>query len=71
MRQGYSPTQACKKAVERIAAVTPRDKKNIQVGFIAISKKGQYGGYALKKGFDYGVSLPGNGCIQMVSDYIL
>lgn len=59
MRQGYSPEQACKKAVERIQSVTPKDPKNIQIGFIAINKAGQYGGYALHKGFDFGVTQDG------------
>lgn len=59
MRQGYSPEQACKKAVERIQRVTPKDPKKIQIGFIAINKAGQYGGYALHKGFDFGVTQDG------------
>lgn len=59
MRQGYSPEQACKKAVERIQSVTPKDPKNIQIGFIAINKAGEYGGYALHKGFDFGVTQAG------------
>lgn len=55
MRQGYSPRIACKKAVERIMEKTPRKLDEIQVGFIAINKNGDYGGYAINKGFDYGV----------------
>jgi N4-(beta-N-acetylglucosaminyl)-L-asparaginase len=55
MRQGYSPYAACKKAVERVVAKTPRKLDEIQVGFIAINKAGEYGGYSLNKNFDYAV----------------
>ena len=56
MRQGYSPAKACKKAVERIIQKNPEKVKQMQVGFIAINKKGQHGGYALQKGFQYAVT---------------
>jgi N4-(beta-N-acetylglucosaminyl)-L-asparaginase len=53
MRQGNSPELACKKAVERVVKRDPVKAKNIQVAFIAINKKGQYGAYAIQKGFDF------------------
>ena len=55
MRQGYSPEQACKKAVQRIVKRDPIKAKSIQVGFLAMNKKGQYGAYAIQKGFVYSV----------------
>ncbi len=55
MRQGYSPREACKKVVERIAKRDPDKAKNIQIGFLAIDKNGNYGAYALQKGFSYAV----------------
>jgi N4-(beta-N-acetylglucosaminyl)-L-asparaginase len=55
MRQGLSPEFACKKAVERIKSRTPRKLEDIQIGFIALNKAGEFGGYALQKGFDFGV----------------
>ncbi len=55
MRQGFSPEQACKKAVQRIIKRDPANAKNIQVGFLAMNKKGQYGAYAIQKGFVYAV----------------
>ena len=55
MRQGFSPEQACKKTVERIARKKGGNVKDLQVGFIAINTKGEYGGYALQKGFTYAV----------------
>jgi N4-(beta-N-acetylglucosaminyl)-L-asparaginase len=55
MRQGYSPEQACKKAVERIVNRDKVKAKTLQVGFLALNKKGQHGAYAIQKGFVYSV----------------
>ncbi len=55
MRQGYKPETACKKAIERIVKRNGANAKNVQVGFIAINKKGEFGGYSVVKGFSYAV----------------
>lgn len=55
MRQGFSPEEACKKAVERIVKRNGLNAKTIQVAFIALNKNGEYGGYSVLKGFNYGV----------------
>ena len=55
MRQGHSPEEACKEAVMRIIKKKPETAKNIQVGFLAINKKGEYGAYAIQKGFSFAV----------------
>ena len=55
MRQGLSPEEACKKAVERIVKRNGVNAKTIQVAFLALNKKGEYGGYSILKGFNYGV----------------
>ncbi|MCK9402474.1 MAG: N(4)-(beta-N-acetylglucosaminyl)-L-asparaginase [Chitinophagaceae bacterium] len=55
MRQGLSPEAACKKAVERIIKIKGDAAKDIQVGFIAINKQGEYGGYCIQKGFNFAV----------------
>lgn len=55
MRQGYSPEMACKKAVERIVKRDREKAKTLQVGFLALNKKGQYGAYAIQKGFVFSV----------------
>lgn len=55
MRQGYSPENACKEAVMRIIKKKPETANNIQVGFLAMNKKGEYGAYAIQKGFSYAV----------------
>ncbi len=55
MRQGHSPQAACREAVERIIKRNPARAKEIQVGFLALNKKGEYGAYCLQKGFTYAV----------------
>jgi N4-(beta-N-acetylglucosaminyl)-L-asparaginase len=55
MRQGYHPEMACKKAVERIVKRDKAKAKTLQVGFLAMNKKGQYGAYAIQKGFVFSV----------------
>ena len=51
MRQGRTPQQACEEAALRI--VKKQDYKDIQVGFLAINKKGEYGAYSIQPGFNY------------------
>jgi N4-(beta-N-acetylglucosaminyl)-L-asparaginase len=53
MRQGLSPEQACKTAVERIIRIKKEKAKDIQVAFIALNKKGETGAFAIQKGFSY------------------
>ena len=55
MRQGLSPDQACKEAVMRIVRKRPDTAKEIQVGFLALNKKGEYGSYAIQPGFSFAV----------------
>lgn len=58
MRQGLSPQKACEEAVMRIVKLTKnrgKDLKEIQVGFIALNKKGEYGSYCIQGGFNYAV----------------
>jgi len=50
MRQGYSPQQACKLAIERTVKFNPSRK---QICFLAINKEGDIGAYSLIKGFQY------------------
>jgi len=54
MRNGLPPTDACKEAVERIVK-KHSTIDNMQVGFIALNKNGEFGGYSLRSGFDYAV----------------
>lgn len=55
MRQGYTPEAACKEAVLRIIKKKPENAKGLQVGFLALNKHGEYGAYAIQKGFTYAV----------------
>ena len=58
MRHGFSPTEACKEAVNRIIK-NNKDLTNKQVGFIALNKQGEYGGFSIHKGFNYAVKAKG------------
>ena len=55
MRQGKTPTEACKIIVERIKKIKKEKAKDIQVCFIAINKQGEFGAYSLHKGFNFAV----------------
>ncbi len=58
MRQGLSPQKACEEAVMRIVKLTKnrgKELKDIQVGFIALNKKGEFGSYCVQGGFNYAV----------------
>ncbi len=55
MRNGHSPEEACKLAVERIIA-KHEDLSGLQVGFIALNKFGEYGGYSVYNGFNYALT---------------
>ncbi len=55
MRQGRTPEEACREAVERVFKKQQKRASEIQVGFIALNKAGQYGSYCLQKGFSYAV----------------
>lgn len=65
MRQGMSPEEACKEAVMRIVRKKPDIAKEIQVGFLALNKNGEYGAYALQPGFTFAV------CDEVKQDLIL
>jgi N4-(beta-N-acetylglucosaminyl)-L-asparaginase len=65
MRQGRTPEEACKEAVHRIIRKKPATAKEIQVGFLAMNKKGEYGAYAIQKGFSYAV------CNQQQQDLLI
>jgi N4-(beta-N-acetylglucosaminyl)-L-asparaginase len=58
MRHGMSPQKACAEAVKQIHKLFIRrgaNLKDTQIGFIAVNRKGEYGGFALRKGFSYAV----------------
>ena len=58
MRQGKEPAAACKEAVSLIYKkfqIRKRDIKDTQIGFLALDKKGNYGSFCLRKGFNFAV----------------
>jgi N4-(beta-N-acetylglucosaminyl)-L-asparaginase len=56
MRAGRSPEQACLEAVRRIVKRDPVKAKEMQVGFVAVTKGGDVGAYSIQKGFTYSVT---------------
>jgi N4-(beta-N-acetylglucosaminyl)-L-asparaginase len=52
MRQGRTPQEACEEAVRRLIAKN-KDIKDIQAGFLAINKDGEYGAFAVHPGFNF------------------
>jgi N4-(beta-N-acetylglucosaminyl)-L-asparaginase len=70
MRQGKTPQEACQLAVERILKKNPAKAKEIQVGFLALSKRGEYGAYCLQKGFTFAVhDVEGNKLFDSKSNF--
>lgn len=68
MRTGKTPDEACKIAVERIMAKNMK-YNDLQVGFIALNKNGEVGGYAIKKGFQYALFADGKNELIDVKHY--
>lgn len=54
MRHGMKPEDACREAVERIIR-KHKSIKDLQVGFLALNRNGEYGGYSIYPGFNYAV----------------
>jgi N4-(beta-N-acetylglucosaminyl)-L-asparaginase len=62
MRQGMSPQKACEEAVMRI--VKRYKYKEFQIGYLALNKNGEFGAYAIQKGFNYTITK--NGKTQVI-----
>lgn len=63
MRQGYSPQKACEEAVNRILR-KHKDLTNLQVGFVALNKAGDYGAYSVYAGFNVAVQRSEEGALE-------
>ncbi|MBK9734129.1 MAG: N(4)-(beta-N-acetylglucosaminyl)-L-asparaginase [Saprospiraceae bacterium] len=61
MRNGNSPYEACKKAIERLVNINKKKARDFQVGFLALNKAGEYGAYAVQPGFSFSVTSSDNG----------
>lgn len=55
MRQGKSPADACREVVMRLIRRKPELTRTLQVGFLAMNKRGEVGAFAIQKGFSYAV----------------
>ena len=65
MRQGKTPQEACEEGVRRIISKNSA-YRDFQVGFIAVNKKGETGGYCIHPGFSYRI-FNGDGHVNKVS----
>ncbi|HEY0661730.1 MAG TPA: N(4)-(beta-N-acetylglucosaminyl)-L-asparaginase [Lysobacter sp.] len=61
MRQGRSPMEACREAIERVVRKRPEASKTLQVCFLALNKRGEVGAFALHQGFVYAMQGAGPG----------
>jgi len=68
MRNGMSPQQACEAAVKRIVHKLPENKK-FQVGYIAVNKNGETGGYSLQPGFNFALYQGGENVLLDAKSY--
>lgn len=68
MRQGRTPQQACEEAALRI--VKKQDYKDVQVGFLAVNKQGEYGAYSIQPGFTYTLSQKGKTSVTNAKSYL-
>ncbi|MBT5615497.1 MAG: N(4)-(beta-N-acetylglucosaminyl)-L-asparaginase, partial [Flavobacteriales bacterium] len=57
MRQGASPQEACEEGIARI--VKNQNYKDMQIGYLAINKKGEHGAYAVHPWFNYALHQGG------------
>jgi L-asparaginase/N4-(beta-N-acetylglucosaminyl)-L-asparaginase len=54
MRAGRSPQDACRDAIERVVQRV-RDIPDLQVGYLALSCNGEFGGFSVQPGFQFAV----------------
>lgn len=68
MRQGRTPQEACKEAVMRI--IKKQKYQDIQIGYLAMNKKGEVGAYCIQEGFSYAQHQAGKGKIYDSESYL-
>ena len=69
MRNGMAPSEACEKAVKRIAQKIP-DYKEHQVGFIALNKLGEYGSFCIQPGFNFAVKTENTTILEEAESWL-
>ena len=68
MRQGKSPQDACRLAVERIISKHD-DLTGLQCGFIAMDVNGRVGSYSVYSGFNYALQMEDGKNVMVDSEY--
>jgi len=68
MRQGKSPQDACRLAVERIIS-KHADVTGLQCGFIAMDVNGRVGSYSVYSGFNYALQMEDGKNVMVDSEY--
>ena len=68
MRNGRTPQEAVEEAIHRI--VKKYDYKEIQVGYLAINKKGEHGAYSIKPGFTYALNQNGENRLLNADSFV-
>ncbi len=63
MRQGRTPQEACEETIQRLLSKTPYNE-DLQAGFLAINKEGEFGAYAIQSGFTYAIHHEGGNSIK-------
>jgi N4-(beta-N-acetylglucosaminyl)-L-asparaginase len=66
MRHGADPQAACRAVIERLARLRGDKVARSQVAFLALDKRGRFGGFALRPGFTYAVT-DASGATRMVA----
>ncbi|MGH9947694.1 MAG: isoaspartyl peptidase/L-asparaginase family protein [Pyrinomonadaceae bacterium] len=56
MRAGRTPEDACREAIRRIVKRDSVKAKEMQVGFLALSKNGEIGAFSIQKNFSFSVT---------------
>ena len=69
MREGLSPQEACEFAIKRIYK-SAKSNKDIQIGYLAVDKKGGLGAYSLYDGFTYALTT-GQESKVLKSDFLI
>lgn len=70
MRQGRTPMDACREAIERVVRKRPEASKSLQVCFLAINRHGEVGAFALHDGFVYAVCDAGRQDALLASESV-
>lgn len=68
MRQGATPQEACEEGIARI--IKNQNYQNMQIGYLAINKRGEHGAYAVHPWFNYALHQGGKNRVLNSLSYI-